>query len=64
MRKRWVTFGSTESGDNITPIIWDERPPRHVVDDAYRELYPDEYRYCDGVNWTAAEAEEGVILHD
>ncbi|MBZ5882556.1 hypothetical protein [Escherichia coli] len=62
--KRWVTFGRTESGDALVPIIWDERPPHHVVDDAYRELYPDEYRFVGHVNWTAAEAEEGVILHD
>lgn len=60
--KRWVTFGRTESGDDLTPIIWPERPSEEAVNEAYEALYPDEFAYVGFVNWTAAEAEEAVLV--
>nr|WP_250808755.1 hypothetical protein [Neorhizobium tomejilense] len=60
--KRWVTFGRTESGDDIVPIIWDTQPPAHAVEEAYEALYREEYACGLGVSWTAMEAEEAVLV--
>lgn len=60
--KRWVTFGRTESGDTIVPIIWDTKPPEEAVNEAYEALYPEEYAYVGFVHWTAMQAEEAVLV--
>lgn len=52
----YVSFGTTESGDNLVPLIWDRKPKVKEVDEAYKTLYPDEYEETGGVEHTTMEA--------
>lgn len=57
----WVSFGHTESGDSLAPIIWDRKPTYDEVSACYRENYPDEYEECGGVHHQTTEALESAI---
>lgn len=47
----YVTYGITESGDDIGVIIWRHPPTVDEVDAAYREIWPEEYEEVGFVNW-------------
>lgn len=44
----YVTYGHTESGDDLRPIVWDRLPNASEVVEVYRSLYPDEFAPTDG----------------
>ena len=48
----WVSFGKTESSDDLPVIMWDGKPTRRMVDKTYKELLPDEYSEVGFVNWS------------
>lgn len=43
LSKYWISFGTTESGDNLCHIMYDHSPTKEEVDIAYRNIYPQEY---------------------
>jgi hypothetical protein len=49
----FVTYGRTESGDDLTPIVWQSTlpPTNEDVEKIYRRLYEEEYE------------EVGFVLH-
>lgn len=47
----WVTYGRTESGDDLDLLGWKHLPTTDEVEAAYRDLYPDEYDIIGFVNW-------------
>jgi hypothetical protein len=46
-----VTYGETNSCDDLVDIYWDYIPTLTEVDDEYRKLYPNEYDEVGFVNW-------------
>ena len=48
----WVTYGQTESGDDLDIVGWDHRPTDDEVENLYRKLYPEEYDAPGFVNWS------------
>lgn len=54
----WVSFGLTESGDDLQPIVWDKKPTDKQVDREYKKLYPDEYEHVGFVNHSTLKAVE------
>lgn len=48
----WVTYGQTESGDDLDIVGWDHRPTDYEVENLYRKLYPEEYDEPGFVNWS------------
>jgi hypothetical protein len=47
----WVSYGKTESGDDLTILLWDVRPTMAEVDTVYEEIYPEEYDEVGFVNF-------------
>lgn len=56
--KVWVTYGTTESGDDLGVIIWHHYPTDDEINRAYRETYASEYDSIGWVNWTRSTATE------
>jgi hypothetical protein len=54
---KWISYGETESGDDLKPIVWDEKPTDKQVEDAYRELYPIEFKEVGFVHAKVRQAE-------
>lgn len=54
----WVTYGRTESGDDLTPLVWDYEPTSEQVDAVYRAQLPDEYEEVGFVCHTTERAEK------
>jgi hypothetical protein len=54
--KIWVTYGRTESGDDLQVIVWNRKPTHDEVDAAYKEIYEIEYEEVGFVNWTIETA--------
>lgn len=53
----WVTYGRTESGDDLEVIIWGAvKPTDEQVDGEYERLMPTEYEEVGSVNWTLTTA--------
>ena len=47
----WVSIGTTESGDDLPPVVWSGgMPTKEMVDDHYRKLMPNEYEEVGGVH--------------
>ena len=49
--KIYVTHGTTESGDVLQLLLWAHNPTDEMVEDAYREMYPEEFKEIGFVNW-------------
>ncbi len=47
----WITYGTTESGDDLEVLLWDYQPTPRDVEDKYRKIYPDEYEEVGFVNF-------------
>lgn len=47
----YVTYGTTESGDALQLLLWDHNPTDEMVEDAYRDMYPEEFEQIGFVNW-------------
>lgn len=52
----WVSYGQTESGDELDPIVWCDEPTKAQVEAAYRDKYPVEYEEVGHVCFKIAEA--------
>jgi hypothetical protein len=52
---KWISYGETESGDDLKPILWDEKPTDEQVEAAYRDLYPIEFKE---VGWVYAKVKQ------
>lgn len=39
----YVSYGATESGDDLEILLWNGNPTYEMVIAAYKELYPDEF---------------------
>ncbi|MCP1937371.1 hypothetical protein J2R95_003166 [Bradyrhizobium japonicum] len=53
----YVSYGSTESGDDLPVIVWRRKPSNKKVEEAYKELVPYEYEEGCPVSWQLDEAE-------
>lgn len=51
-QRKHVTYGRTESGDDLPVLIWPKSPTDEEVDAKYRELLPTEYEEVGFVNWS------------
>jgi hypothetical protein len=47
----WVTYGNTESGDDLKVVVWRHEPTKEEVNAVYREIHPEEYEEVGFVNW-------------
>ena len=47
-----VTYGRTESGDDLPIVVWLYDPTEDDVNSKYRSMLPQEYEECGGVAWT------------
>jgi hypothetical protein len=56
----YVSFGKTESSDDLPLLMWDGEPSDEMVDAAYRELLPDEYEEVGFVSWTVAPLDKAT----
>lgn len=52
----WVTYGKTESGDDVQPLVWNRAPSDIEVDVIYREQLPEEYAEAEGVAYRTVKA--------
>lgn len=52
----FVTYGKTESGDDLPLLVWRSRPHEETVDAKYRKMLPDEYEEVGFVNHKTREA--------
>lgn len=53
----WVTFGKTESGDDLRLIVWGiKKPTNNQVEAVYKEMYPYEYEEVGYVYWVIDRA--------
>lgn len=52
----YVTYGTTESGDDLQVIVWDCCPTDSEVNEAYSAIYPEEYSEVGFVNWSVQKA--------
>ena len=48
----WVTYGRTESGDDLVPLVFLHKPTNEEVEKQYEEIYPDEYEEVGFVGWS------------
>lgn len=53
----YVSYGRTESGDDLPVIVWRDKPTDDAVEAAYKELMPYEYEEDCPVSWQLEEAE-------
>lgn len=53
----WVTYGRTESGDDLHPFVFLHEPTKKEVEKKYKKLYPDEYEYNGFVSFWIVESE-------
>jgi hypothetical protein len=53
----YVTYGRTESGDDLPVIIWKRKPSNKKVEAAYKEHVPYEYEAGCPVSWQLDKAE-------
>jgi len=51
MHEIWVTYGKTDSMDDLQIVSWDHKPTREEGDDMYRKLYPEEFEKVGFVDW-------------
>jgi len=60
----FVTYGRTESGDDLTPIVWQSTlpPTNEDVEKIYRRLYEEEYEEVGFVLYYTEEAILGPDL--
>lgn len=54
--KTWVSYGSTESSDDLPVLLWKKKPTDKMVERAYRKLLPLEFEEIGFVNWKLSEA--------
>jgi hypothetical protein len=57
MKETWVTYGRTESGDNLPVVIWKHKPTEREINKWYRTWSPEEYKDAGGVSWKLETAE-------
>lgn len=55
--KCWVTYGRTESGDDLQCLVFLHEPTEEEVDKIYKEMWPDEYEEIGCVYWKLEETE-------
>lgn len=48
----WVTYGHTESHDDLPVVIWHHKPTDEEIDEYYASILPEEYEEVGFVNWT------------
>jgi hypothetical protein len=53
----WVTYGTTESGDDLQVVIWKKEPLDEAVDNYYQITNEIEYEEIGYVLWKKAKAE-------
>ncbi|MBD9542194.1 hypothetical protein IB276_22375 [Ensifer sp. ENS04] len=56
-KSKQVTYGQTESADDLPVLIWGHEPSTEEIDAKYRELLPQEYEEVGFVNWKRGTAE-------
>jgi len=54
----YVVHGQTESGDELQPLVWKDRPTIPMIEGALRRMYPIEYEQVGFVNWELVQGAE------
>lgn len=55
----WITYGKTESSDDLPLVSWKQKPSDDMVEAKYKELLPEEYEEVGFVNWKLDRTIEG-----
>ena len=58
----WVTYGRTESDDDLQVFLWKTKPTGEMIDEKYSKLNATEFEEVGYVNWVLEEITSEYII--